>query len=168
MVLYVASYGDGGYKTAVVAIVLIVMQILMVSARLLSRRLQNVTLGSDDCVLILAMASSSDQSGELYLISPRSSPVDFAWWALCVCTTLIYLQPILESLRAKANLPSLVPRIAGVGQQMEAKMMHNPSAAKQVGRVCLTSPTRQILCVKSTANLSHRAQLLGWSSMAPQ
>jgi len=37
MVLYVASYGDGGYKTAVVAIVLIVMQILMVSARLLSR-----------------------------------------------------------------------------------------------------------------------------------
>ncbi len=78
MVLYVASYGDGGYKTAVVAIVLIVMQILMVSARLISRRLQNVTLGSDDCVLILAMASSSDQSGELYLISPRSSPVDFA------------------------------------------------------------------------------------------
>ena len=57
MGLYIASYGDGGYKAAVVAIVLIVMQILMVAGRLLSRRLQNVTLGPDDYVLMFAAAS---------------------------------------------------------------------------------------------------------------
>lgn len=59
MGLYIASYGDGGYKALVVGIVLIVMQILMVSGRILSRRLQNVRLGSDDYVLMLAMASFS-------------------------------------------------------------------------------------------------------------
>lgn len=31
----------------------------------------------------------SNQSGELSLMSPRSSPVVFASWALCVCATLI-------------------------------------------------------------------------------
>ena len=59
MGLYIASDGDGGYKALVVGIVLVMMQILMVSGRILSRRLQNVHLGSDDYVLMVAMASCS-------------------------------------------------------------------------------------------------------------
>ena len=57
MGLYVASYGDSGYSAVVVASVLIIMQILMVSGRLLSRHLQSVTLGPDDHVLMVATAS---------------------------------------------------------------------------------------------------------------
>ena len=84
MGLYIASYGDGGYKAAVVGIVLIVMQIFMVSGRLLSRRLQNVTLGPDDYVLILAMASALSRTQELSLIPIRSSPLGFASWVVFV------------------------------------------------------------------------------------
>lgn len=48
------NYAHGGYKVVVVASILILMKVLMVGGRLLSRRLQKVWLGVDDYVLILA------------------------------------------------------------------------------------------------------------------
>jgi len=50
----VPSYQDGGYKVVVVAGVLIMMQLLMVFGRLMSRRLKNAGLAADDYVLLLA------------------------------------------------------------------------------------------------------------------
>lgn len=47
-------YSQGGYKTVVVASVLIFMQFLMVFGRYCSRRLQKVMLEADDFVLLLA------------------------------------------------------------------------------------------------------------------
>ena len=52
------NYAHGGYKVAIVASILILMQTLMVGGRLLSRRLQKVWLGIDDYILISAAVSS--------------------------------------------------------------------------------------------------------------
>lgn len=53
----VAGFGNGGYRVVVVALLLVVMQILMVTGRLVSRRLQKVVLGADDYVLVSATVS---------------------------------------------------------------------------------------------------------------
>lgn len=50
----ITSYGDGAYKVLIVAALLIVMQILMVGGRFLSRKMQKVPLGADDYVLSAA------------------------------------------------------------------------------------------------------------------
>ena len=50
----ITSYGDGAYKVLIVAALLIVMQILMVGGRFLSRKMRKVTLGADDYVLLAA------------------------------------------------------------------------------------------------------------------
>ena len=52
----VADYRDGGYKIVIVASILIAMQLLMLASRLVSRRLNQVELATDDYVLILATA----------------------------------------------------------------------------------------------------------------
>jgi len=54
-----AGFGNGGYKVVIVALLLVVMQTLMVTGRLVSRRLQKVVLGADDYVLIPATVSSA-------------------------------------------------------------------------------------------------------------
>ena len=54
----VSSYDHGGFKVVIVAVLLIVMQILMVGGRLISRRLREVSFGADDYMLLLAMAFS--------------------------------------------------------------------------------------------------------------
>ncbi len=51
----VLDYKDGGYKLVIVAGMLIVMQILLVSGRFVSRRLNKSGLAEDDYVLLLAM-----------------------------------------------------------------------------------------------------------------
>ncbi|KAL8784345.1 MAG: hypothetical protein Q9195_009077 [Heterodermia aff. obscurata] len=50
----VGDYAYGGFKVIVVASILILMQLLVVGGRLISRRLQKVWLGFDDYVLISA------------------------------------------------------------------------------------------------------------------
>jgi len=52
-----AGFGNGGYKVVVVALLLVVMQTLMVTGRLVSRRLQKVVLGADDYALVSATVS---------------------------------------------------------------------------------------------------------------
>lgn len=47
-------YTKGGYKTVIVAVVLVFMQLLLLSGRCYSRRLQKIMLEADDYVLILA------------------------------------------------------------------------------------------------------------------
>lgn len=54
---WASGYSHGGYKVVVVASVLILMQTLMVSGRLLSRHLQKVALAVDDYVLFVATVS---------------------------------------------------------------------------------------------------------------
>ena len=64
-----AYYGNKGYKVAIVAILLIVMQVLMVTGRLVSRRLQKVMLGIDDYVLLpasVSLYSSKVEAGLTY------------------------------------------------------------------------------------------------------
>jgi hypothetical protein len=53
------GFEDYGYRVVVVALLLIVMQTLMVTGRLVSRRLQKVRLGADDYVLVSATVSLS-------------------------------------------------------------------------------------------------------------
>ena len=62
-----AYYGNKGYKVAIVAILLIVMQVLMVTGRLVSRRLQKVMLGIDDYVLLPASVSLSQLEGRSWV-----------------------------------------------------------------------------------------------------
>lgn len=52
-----AGFGNGGYKVVIVALLLVVMQTLMVTGRLVSRRLQKVMLGADDYALVSATVS---------------------------------------------------------------------------------------------------------------
>lgn len=52
--MYETQYSNGGYKAVVVASVLVLMQFIMVFGRYYSRRLQKVTLETDDFVLLLA------------------------------------------------------------------------------------------------------------------
>ncbi|KAL8947193.1 MAG: hypothetical protein Q9222_006501 [Ikaeria aurantiellina] len=47
-------YGQDGYKTVIVASVLILMQFILVSARVCSRRLQKVSIAIDDYILFVA------------------------------------------------------------------------------------------------------------------
>ena len=54
--VYVTSYGHGGFKVVIVTVLLIVLQFLVVGGRFTSRRLQEVSLGTDDYVLLLATA----------------------------------------------------------------------------------------------------------------
>ena len=62
-----AYYGNKGYKVAIVAILLIVMQVLMVSGRLVSRRLQKVMLGIDDYMLLPGSVSFSQLEGQSWV-----------------------------------------------------------------------------------------------------
>lgn len=74
----VGDYAYGGFKVIVVASLLILMQILMVGGRLVSRRLQNVWLGIDDYVLISATVNFPIiLVAELRLIRRRSSQCHF-------------------------------------------------------------------------------------------
>lgn len=50
----ITSYGHGAFKVTIVAAVLIVMQILMVGGRFVSRKLRKVPLAADDYVLLTA------------------------------------------------------------------------------------------------------------------
>ncbi|CAF9936255.1 hypothetical protein IMSHALPRED_010522 [Imshaugia aleurites] len=50
----ITSYGHGAFKVIIVAAVLILMQILMVGGRFLSRKLRKVSLAADDYVLLTA------------------------------------------------------------------------------------------------------------------
>ena len=54
----VGDYAYDGFKVIVVASILILMQMLVVGGRLISRRLQKVWLGIDDYVLISAAVFS--------------------------------------------------------------------------------------------------------------
>lgn len=51
----ITSYGHGAYKVIIIAAVLMVMQLLMVGGRFLSRKLRKVSLAADDYVLLTAM-----------------------------------------------------------------------------------------------------------------
>lgn len=74
----VGDYAYGGFKVVVVASILILMQMLMVGGRLVSRRLQKVWLGIDDYVLIsAAVISPVILVAEQRLIPPRSSQSRF-------------------------------------------------------------------------------------------
>lgn len=57
-VINIMDYGHDGYRVVLVAILMIVMQILMLTGRLVSRRLQKVMLGADDYVLVSATVRS--------------------------------------------------------------------------------------------------------------
>lgn len=48
------SYGHGAFKVIIVAALLIVMQILMVGGRIVSRNMQKVSLAMDDYMLLIA------------------------------------------------------------------------------------------------------------------
>lgn len=50
----ITSYGHGAFKVIVVAALLIVMQILMVGGRFVSRKMRKVPLAADDYVLLIA------------------------------------------------------------------------------------------------------------------
>lgn len=52
--LDITSYGDGAYKVIIVAALLIVMQILMVGGRFVSRNMRKVPLAVDDYMLLIA------------------------------------------------------------------------------------------------------------------
>ena len=54
----VTAFSNGGYKVVIVAGVLIVMLFLMVSGRLISRRLTRAGMGADDYVLLIATVLS--------------------------------------------------------------------------------------------------------------
>ena len=54
----VTAFSDGGYKVVIVAGVLIAMLFLMVSGRLVSRRLTQAGIGADDYVLLIATVLS--------------------------------------------------------------------------------------------------------------
>lgn len=55
----ITSYGHGAFKVIVVAALLIVMQVLMVGGRFLSRKMQKVPLAADDYVLLTATILTS-------------------------------------------------------------------------------------------------------------
>ncbi len=59
----VTDYSHGGWKVVVVAVLLIVMQILMVSGRFVSRKMNKVSLAADDYVLLFATALTSGLCG---------------------------------------------------------------------------------------------------------
>lgn len=50
----ISSYGQGAYKVIIVAALLIVMQLLMVGGRFISRKLRKVPIAADDYVLLTA------------------------------------------------------------------------------------------------------------------
>ena len=52
----ITSYGQGAFKVIIVAALLILMQILMVGGRFVSRKLRKVPLAADDYVLLVAAA----------------------------------------------------------------------------------------------------------------
>ena len=49
-----ADYGLGGWKVIIVAVLLIVMQLIMVAGRFVSRSLQKASLALDDYVLAVS------------------------------------------------------------------------------------------------------------------
>ena len=68
MTMEITSYGDGGWKVAMVAAILIFMQVLAVSGRIISRSMKKARLAVDDYVLILGSVSGA-----------FASTVFFAW-----------------------------------------------------------------------------------------
>ena len=48
------DYGHNGFRTVIVAALLILMTLLMVGGRLVSRRLQKASLGLNDYILVVA------------------------------------------------------------------------------------------------------------------
>ena len=50
----ITSYGDSAYKVIIVAALLIFMQICMVGARFVSRKLRKTAFAADDYVLLIA------------------------------------------------------------------------------------------------------------------
>ncbi|KAL8710633.1 MAG: hypothetical protein Q9220_004857 [cf. Caloplaca sp. 1 TL-2023] len=120
-------YGQDGYKTVVVASVLILMQFLLVSARVYSRRLQKVSIGIDDYILFLAtfprLHGSPPMSGQileemqlvarscqLYVLDTDSKlmpdidslldirGLDGALWSVCGTVQKCYSSPLREGL----------------------------------------------------------------------
>ena len=95
----ITDHGHGGWKVAIVAAVLIVMQSLMLVGRYVSRRLRNVSLASDDYMLLLAtiftlalcalaiacecqpVTISADPRGFTKLISGNCSPEN-SWYRI--------------------------------------------------------------------------------------
>ena len=57
MTMDITFYGDGGWKVTLVAAILIFMQILAVSGRIISRSMKKARLAVDDYVLILGTVS---------------------------------------------------------------------------------------------------------------
>jgi len=50
----VTDYGHGGWKVIIVAVLLIIIQILMVTGRFVSRKANKIALAADDYVLLFA------------------------------------------------------------------------------------------------------------------
>lgn len=80
----VADYGHEGWKVIIVAAILILMQFLMVSGRFASRKMQKVSLATDDFVLLIAAFFTTGFCGLAlaceYLQNPQ---VEFIIHAIC-------------------------------------------------------------------------------------
>ena len=57
MTMEITSYGDGGWKVTLVAAILIFMQLLAISGRIISRSMKKASLAVDDYFLILGTVS---------------------------------------------------------------------------------------------------------------
>lgn len=117
----ITSYGAGAYKVIIVAALLIVMQVLMVGGRFLSRKLRKVGLASDDYVLLTA-----------------------AMLTLGLCALALACR-LTERQRQGSNLEETdsfgtVPRIAGIGAPIMISEMEELSEGKILGQVSPTEP----------------------------
>lgn len=75
MTMEITSYGDGGWKVTLVAAILIFMQVLAVSGRIISRSMKKARLAVDDYVLIFGTVSGASTSlyvSRLADMNPRS------------------------------------------------------------------------------------------------
>ena len=89
MTMEITSYGDGGWKVALVAAVLIFMQVLAVSGRIISRSMKKSRLALDDYVLILGTVSRAFSSIFVFRVVDMMPGLDLH--SMCPCNDLYVL-----------------------------------------------------------------------------
>lgn len=91
MTMDITSYGDGGWKVTLVAAILIIMQVLAVSGRIISRSMKKARLAVDDYVLIFGTVSKAFVSLFIPAQLTRTQVLTFTLCALamtCKCHDL--------------------------------------------------------------------------------
>lgn len=119
----VSDYGHGGWKVVVVAAILILMQILMVTGRFVSRKMQKVSLAADDFILLL----SSFLTIGLCALAIACKPLSIFTRAFRWTVNLVTYQVLISAFT--------VPRIAGVGSHLAGIQMMVPSEGTLIGQV---------------------------------